>query len=86
MNHYCQKASQLLSERLDRPLRLGERLHLWIHLAMCRLCRDNAHAMGCVHQLVRESVDKRVVEQDDPHLNRQQRDRIATALRSESGE
>jgi len=34
----CREASRLLSDRLDRPLRFGERLGLHLHLAVCRAC------------------------------------------------
>jgi len=34
----CREASRLLSDRLDRPLRTGERLGLQLHLALCRAC------------------------------------------------
>lgn len=34
----CRESSRLLSDRLDRPLRLGERLALRLHLALCRAC------------------------------------------------
>ncbi|MDX8413773.1 MAG: hypothetical protein R8J85_06755 [Mariprofundales bacterium] len=79
MNHYCQQASQLASERLDRKLGLGERLHLWLHLAMCRLCRDNVHATKRVHQLVRGQQ----AAFDSAHLDAQQLEKIAKAMRSE---
>lgn len=36
---HCDEASRLQSERLDRPLRLSERLALGFHLTMCSACR-----------------------------------------------
>ncbi len=38
----CREASRLLSDGLDRPLRVRERLALRLHLAMCRNCSRTA--------------------------------------------
>ncbi len=35
----CQDAARLISEEKDRPLTLGQRLGLQLHLAFCALCR-----------------------------------------------
>ena len=35
----CRQATQLLSERLDRPLLFLEQTNLQIHLLACRSCR-----------------------------------------------
>lgn len=34
----CREVSRLLSDQLDRKLRLTERIRLRIHLAMCKAC------------------------------------------------
>lgn len=34
----CKEASRLASESLDRKLTWRQRIKLWMHLAMCRLC------------------------------------------------
>ena len=34
----CQDASRLLSQMQDRPLFLGERVKLRLHLAVCNAC------------------------------------------------
>lgn len=36
----CKEVTYLLSEAQDRPLGLGERLQLEIHLAICRGCSN----------------------------------------------
>ena len=76
MNHYCRQASRLVSDRLDRELTLRERLHLWLHLAMCGLCRSNARAMGQVHRLLRDGT----AGEEGARLDAEQRRRIAEAL------
>lgn len=42
----CRKATELASQAMDRPLRLGERLWLEFHLLICKgctNCRDQMH-------------------------------------------
>lgn len=34
----CKKANRLMSEGLDRKLRLGERVALRLHLTLCNAC------------------------------------------------
>lgn len=41
----CRQATHLLSERLDRPLSLRERLNLRVHLLICRGCRNFGRQM-----------------------------------------
>ena len=36
----CREASRLLSQSMDRPLGLGERLRLRVHLAVCDACSN----------------------------------------------
>jgi hypothetical protein len=46
----CRDASRLASEVQDRPLGARERLSLWIHLAMCALCRRYAAQLEFVRR------------------------------------
>ena len=36
----CREASRLLSQSMDRKLRLGERARLRVHLALCDACSN----------------------------------------------
>lgn len=36
----CKHASQLVSQSMDKPLAWRQRLSLWIHLAICGMCRQ----------------------------------------------
>ncbi|WP_136248202.1 zf-HC2 domain-containing protein [Halomonas borealis] len=45
----CQQATRLMSLKLDRPLRLGERLSLRLHLAMCGACRECDRQFTLLH-------------------------------------
>jgi len=46
----CKKASHLLSEAQDRPLNLGERLRLDMHLAICKGCRNYRQQMAFIRR------------------------------------
>ena len=49
----CKQATHLLSEALDRPLSLGERLELKLHLKICTGCRRYQQQMGFIRQACR---------------------------------
>ena len=36
----CRKVAELLSQSLDEPLELRDRIHLRVHLSMCSSCRN----------------------------------------------
>jgi hypothetical protein len=50
----CHDASRLLSDRLDRPLRTGERLALRLHLALCRGCSRTREQLRFMHKAMVE--------------------------------
>jgi len=41
----CHHATQLLSEKLDRPLNTKEKIALGVHTTMCPPCRRFLHQM-----------------------------------------
>jgi hypothetical protein len=81
----CKDVSKRVSESLDYQLPFHERLGLWMHLAMCRLCRRFRKNMLHVHEVVRESVDANDTI-DSSHkvvsLTDDARDRIKRKLKS----
>ena len=42
----CKETTALLSQGLDRPLQLGEKLNMQIHLATCEGCRNFKRQMA----------------------------------------
>ncbi len=46
----CQQASQLVSESMDRPLRLRERVTLRMHLLMCSFCTRFSRQLRFLHR------------------------------------
>lgn len=49
----CQQASRLISDGLDRRLRLPERLALRVHLFLCDRCRHFARQGRFLRRLAR---------------------------------
>lgn len=52
----CKEMSYLLSAQLDRPLSLGERVELRLHLMLCVGCRNLAHDMLRLRQFSRQAA------------------------------
>lgn len=50
----CIEATRLMSEALERPLTLAERLQLQMHVAMCRGCRQFGRQMPLLRRISRE--------------------------------
>lgn len=42
----CKQATQLLSEKLDRPLGKKEKIALYFHTTMCGSCKNFSNQMG----------------------------------------
>ena len=51
----CKQMTYLLSVQLDRPLSLGERMELRLHLMLCVGCRNLAHDMRMLRQMSRQA-------------------------------
>lgn len=50
----CRKTTQLLSERQDRPLQIGEKLSLSLHTGMCSACRRFGQQMTLLSDLSKQ--------------------------------
>lgn len=49
--HSCQKAAELLSQSLDEPLDLIDKLRLQVHLSMCGNCRNVEAQLNMIHKM-----------------------------------
>ncbi len=54
----CKEASQLMSQGLDRPLGLGERIGLRLHLLICSGCRAVRHQLSFIRNVCAEWRDR----------------------------
>jgi predicted anti-sigma-YlaC factor YlaD len=57
LNVSCRRATELLSEQLDRELSLEEKAALKAHLLICRGCRAVDHQFRFLRDAIRTLVD-----------------------------
>lgn len=50
----CKQNSALLSQSLDRPITLREKMAMRMHLMMCRGCRNFEKQIAFIHKAARE--------------------------------
>lgn len=61
----CQEATQLLSERQDRPLKLNEKTQLTLHLSLCTHCRRFSKQMRQLSSLAKQYRNQDISNQQD---------------------
>lgn len=54
----CKENSELVSQALDRPLGLRERLAMRLHLMMCRGCRNFEKQLAFLRKAARQLQDR----------------------------
>jgi hypothetical protein len=79
----CREMSKLVSESMERDLPLRQRLQVWMHLMMCRLCSGFARQMRLLRRAARENPERFGPDESAPEakLPEEARDRIKAALR-----
>lgn len=80
----CKEVSNLVSESLDRKLSFWQRMRVWMHLRMCRLCARFRKQTLFIKEAARRYL--RAVENTDseasPGLSPEARERIKRSLKS----
>ena len=83
----CKEVSRLLSESMERRLSFWQRVGLWFHLSMCKLCKGFSKDLQQLREAVRrqaESIENNVDAADaDAALSTESRDRMKRALQSQ---
>ena len=54
----CKETTALLSQGLDRPLQLGEKLNMQIHLATCEGCRNFKRQMAFLRNATSSLIEQ----------------------------
>lgn len=54
----CEEATRLMSDAMERPLVIKDRLSLNVHLVMCKGCRNFSHQVQGLRQVAREYVKR----------------------------
>lgn len=79
----CQRASQLISDGLNRRLSMGERISLRFHTFVCAACRTYRRQLAVIHRAMMQhglgDADS-ASEFADVKLSAEARDRIRKAL------
>jgi len=81
----CREISKLVSATLDHELPWWQRLNLWLHLGLCRLCRGFRRDLVHLHEMTREHARRIEYEADgvtDLALSDESRERIKRLLKT----
>ena len=80
----CKEVSRLLSESIERKLSFRERIGLWFHLSMCKLCKGFSKDLQRLREEARrhaEDVDNEV-RGSEAALTSEGRERMKRVLES----
>lgn len=78
---HCDAATELVSQELDEPLGLADRLALRSHILICRSCRRFQRQVRRIHQAARTLERARAAAVAEEMLSPEARRRIVQALR-----
>jgi hypothetical protein len=59
----CKEASQIISQSLDRPLTMRERLAVKLHLLICKYCKQFSQQLQTIRNALKIASTK--IENDD---------------------
>ena len=76
----CKRATELVSEHLDHPLPLSQRVALKTHLLMCRHCARFAKQVRYIRDAVRQFPEDDDAE-DAPTMTDEAKDRLRETLK-----
>jgi hypothetical protein len=79
----CREISKLVSESMEGELPLRQRLQVWMHLAMCRMCAGFARQLRLLRRAAHEAPERLFADPaaSESTLSQEARDRIKAALR-----
>lgn len=78
----CKEVTRLVSQSLDRPLALRERIALWLHLRVCKLCARYRRQLLLLREAIRRHPDRLEGHKppSSPSLSPEARERIKRSL------
>ena len=80
LNLNCEQAARLLSEAMDRPLSLAEKLALKAHLFLCDMCVNYENQLAVLRQIVK-SWHEKAVSALSAGLSKEAKERIKLRVR-----
>lgn len=80
----CREVSKLVSESMERKLPFRQRMAVWMHLALCRMCAGFARQMQLLRRAAHEHPERltREATDSDVTLPAAARERIKATLRN----
>jgi len=63
----CRRASELMSQQLDRKLSLGEKLRLHTHLMICKSCPQTLQQFEILRQASKHFAEHSATQNDQEH-------------------
>jgi hypothetical protein len=82
----CNEVVKLVSEDMDRPLPLGTRLKLRLHVLICDACRRYRQQLRAIRDALRQNPDRVLGREPSAGLSPEARERLAQALRKKQRE
>ena len=76
----CQETVEKISQRMERPLTLRERVNLKLHLWICAWCQWYMEQLQLIRETARSKADERPDFIPGAHLSNEARERIRRHL------
>lgn len=76
----CQTITKKISEGMDRPLTLRERLQINVHLMFCDFCRRYRQQLLTIRDALQKQSQKIADEKDEIGLSTAAREKIKLAI------
>ncbi len=83
----CRHASELMSQKLDRPLKISEKLQLRAHLLICKSCPKTLEQFDILHAAGKHYQERLAKQTDqDTGLTKEAKRRILKNVRDRDGD
>jgi hypothetical protein len=83
----CRHASELMSQQLDRPLKLGEKLRLQAHLMICKACPKTLQQFEILREAGKQFANRAASREDkETVLSADSKQRILKKLQTQQSE
>ena len=80
----CQDTSPLVSEMMDHNLPLGKRLRVWLHLAICKMCKNCQSQFLTMRSMARSLGEEDASPTSASALSMEAKEKIKLAMKSSS--
>lgn len=78
----CEDTSPLISESMDHSLPFNKRMRLWVHLAICGMCKKCMAQMNTIRSLARSLGNEESELNSSEGLSVEAKEKIKQAMKS----